>query len=99
VNSIQITDGILVCPRCHDSHSCLHHGRLTVYHRCEDEARLTRIDVSNGSALIKRIDSEGSGNPSSRRNGLAIDFYCELCDLSSELTIAQHKGQTLLAWR
>jgi hypothetical protein len=99
MNSIQIADGILVCPHCHDSHSCLHHGVLTVYHRREDESRLTRIGVRNGSALIERVDSDGSGNPSSRRDGLAIHFYCELCDLSSELTIAQHKGQTLLAWR
>jgi hypothetical protein len=99
MNSIRITDGVLVCPRCHDSHSYLHHGALTVYHLREDEPRLTRIGVRNGSALIERVDSDASGNPSSRRDGLAIYFDCEICGTSSELTIAQHKGQTLLAWR
>jgi hypothetical protein len=48
--------------------------------------------------------SEGSGNPSSRRQGLAIRFFCEGCggadsDDIIELTVAQHKGSTELAWR
>ena len=99
MNSIRITDGILVCPRCHDSHSYLHHGRVTVYDRREDDPRPIKIEVAGGAALIKRVDSDGSGNPSSRRDGLAIHFECEICGLTSELTIAQHKGQSLIGWR
>jgi hypothetical protein len=99
MNSVRTTDDILVCPRCHDSHSYLHHGKVTVYDRREGAPRLTKIEVLNGAALIKRVDSDGSGNPSTRRDGLAIHFECEICGLSSELTIAQHKGQTWLGWR
>ena len=47
----------------------------------------------------KEIDSKRSGNPSLRRHGLAICFECEFCGRTIELTIAQHKGQSLLAWR
>ena len=50
-------------------------------------------------ALTSEIDNKGSGNPSWRRHGLAICFECEFCGRTSELTIAQHKGQSLLAWR
>jgi hypothetical protein len=39
------------------------------------------------------------GNPSSRRNGVVIRFWCEDCDVISELTLEQHKGNTLLRWR
>jgi hypothetical protein len=29
-------------------------------------------------------------NPSSRRNGIAIRFWCENCDALAELTLEQH---------
>jgi hypothetical protein len=39
------------------------------------------------------------GNPSSRRGGVAIRFWCEGCDSAPELTLEQHKGETHLHWR
>jgi hypothetical protein len=37
-------------------------------------------------------------NPSSRRGGIAIRFWCEGCPFISELTLAQHKGSTEVEW-
>ena len=42
------------------------------------------------------IDALLEGNPSGRRQGVTIRFWCEGCAQRSVLTIAQHKGATLL---
>ena len=34
------------------------------------------------------------GNPSSRRDGVAIELICEECHQSTEISFAQHKGET-----
>ena len=101
MNSIRIKDDdVLECPYCPDkAESYLHHGRVMVYERHEDEPKVKKTEVSKGTAFTSEIDNNGSGNPSFRRNGLAICFECEFCGRTSELTIAQHKGQCLLAWR
>ncbi|HXU03825.1 MAG TPA: hypothetical protein VN903_22825, partial [Polyangia bacterium] len=41
----------------------------------------------------------GYKNPSGRRDGIAIDLWCESCKEGSTLTIAQHKGMTAIGWR
>jgi hypothetical protein len=87
----------LSCPQCRGEN--LHHGRVTIYDRDEDASRVTKIEVWDHAAQIKKINNEESGNPSLRRYGLAIQFWCEQCDTSSELTVAQHKGQSLIGWR
>ena len=101
MNNIQIKDDdVLACPHCpNEIESYLHHGRVTVYARREDEPLVTITEVNNGVAHTKELDSRRSGNPSFRRDGVAICFECEFCGRTSELTIAQHKGQSLLAWR
>lgn len=38
-------------------------------------------------------------NPSARRHGIAIKFWCEECPNISLLCIAQHKGSSLISWR
>jgi hypothetical protein len=101
MNNIRIKDDdVLECPHCPNAiESYLHHGKVTVYARHEDAPRVTKIEVNNGVAHTNETDDNGSGNPSFRRDGVAICFECELCGRTSELTIAQHKGQSLLAWR
>lgn len=89
--------GVLLCPRCGES--TLHHGSMTVYSRPEDGARTTEVTISGKRIRGATTPSAGSRNPSSRRDGLAIRFECECCGGGMELTIAQHKGATLLEWR
>jgi hypothetical protein len=87
----------ITCPHCRGEY--LHHGRVTVYGRDEDAPRVTKIEVWDHSAQINKISNEESGNPSLRRRGLAIQFWREQCDASSELIVAQHKGQSIIGWR
>lgn len=92
----------LECPRC--GASLLHHGAVTVFDRGEDADRETMTTISGGTVSMATVESGGSGNPSGRRDGLAIRFWCEGCggdtpDDVIELTIAQHKGATEIGWR
>jgi hypothetical protein len=88
----------LCCPGCGDNF--LHHDRVTIFDRCEDENECIVTEVNeDGHISIKK--SDGLRNPSVRRHGIAIRFWCEHCgpDNPFDLTIAQHKGETRLAWR
>ena len=93
----------LLCPRCGNSY--LHHRGVVAYDRSEDAETVLKTSVEVGKTTVQLVAQADSGNPSSRRDGLVIQFWCENCgggdDGSSviELTVAQHKGETEVAWR
>lgn len=92
----------LHCPRCGSIN--LHQAGAVFYERGEDDTQTLKITVSNFSSKTEVIQSVGSGNPSMRRDGMVILFNCEGCNHFDkapelELTIAQHKGSTFLAWK
>jgi uncharacterized protein YbaR (Trm112 family) len=90
---------VLVCPGCRGSY--LHHMRIRAYdRRCEDDARVVRTTIGVGveGAQLERVENDHS-NPSSRRDGIVIEFWCENCDRDPELTIVQQKGKTFIEWR
>jgi len=69
-----------------------------------DQCDIVSEEISGPSSVshqlnVSHIKNEGSGNPSARRHGLAIHFYCEHCGDGIELTLAQHKGHSTLEWR
>lgn len=84
----------LLCPRCDSEY--LHQIGVTFYDRPQEDGPVTIVRHGSMADL-------GYDNPSSRRDGLAVAFYCENCDPHAmagiELTFAQHKGTTQLAWR
>ena len=90
----------LACPRCGGLY--LRHCGVTIYERGEDD-KLTKVTVVDWAALsVKTVESRRTKNPSSRRHGLAIRFYCETCHNgieALELAIEQHKGATFMRWR
>ena len=86
----------LVCPGCGGEN--LHHGKVTVFKRREDEETVKVITVLDDGIEQKGMLSHLSGNPSSRRDGLRIAFWCENCDANPELVVSQHKGNTSLYW-
>jgi hypothetical protein len=89
---------VLQCPNCGEFN--LHHGSVRVYDRAgEDCERVAVTDVAYGKAETAHVLSSDSGNPSLRRSGLAIAFWCEHCTVHAELTLAQHKGSSFLKWR
>ena len=90
------TECALCCPTC-GGDSQMHHRGVTVFDRSED-AETTTVTTIDGAVSMASMPSRESANPSSRRDGIAIQFECEVCG-PMELTIAQHKGRELLEWR
>nr|AWM01285.1 hypothetical protein CIT40_15420 [Bradyrhizobium amphicarpaeae] len=87
----------LACPRCGGEY--LHHTGAVFFDRGEDAESVVKI-VVDGSSTTTSIDS-GACNPSSRRHGMFVKFFCEQCSTNDDilqLNIAQHKGATELSW-
>lgn len=106
---LKMENGMLACPRC-DSLN-LHHERVEVFDRREDQTSGTHVTVNGMDALHCRgcnpnpatpgvmMDATMTDNPSSRRSGLIVGMWCEQCHERSLLLIHQHKGSTYLEWR
>lgn len=81
---------VLKCPGC--GSSCgLHHYRVEVFEREQDDRFGLHVSVQDGKVTE---DQDMTDNPSSRRHGLSVFFWCECCNEMPVLHIAQHKGQT-----
>jgi hypothetical protein len=102
-----IDGGSLVCPSCNNTN--LHQLNVTVYERGEDDSYTTVIAQNKHEVYASKFKSEDTCNPSSRRNGLLLEFMCEHCHESDSekgwstekpflLGISQHKGDTLMQW-
>jgi len=91
----------LYCPVCQGPN--IHQGRVAVFQRGEDGVKTFQTIVSGEKADVAVVDSSQCANPSSRRQGLRIEFDCENCHSREPntfiaLTISQHKGFTELSW-
>lgn len=84
----------LICPYC--GSEFLHHDEVTVYNRRGEDAQEGLVARIQGSGVMLKTSQEG--NPSSRRSGLTIHFWCEGCEHIPVLTIVQHKGVTFVEW-
>tara|TARA_R100001244_G_C5162413_1_gene131116 strand:+ start:95 stop:421 length:327 start_codon:yes stop_codon:yes gene_type:complete len=83
-----------MCPYCRGNN--LHQDKVAVWFGGE-------MSPFNDIQVV--VDQEGisegtsqEGNPSSRRDGLLIRFWCETCDNIPSLSISQHKGSTFIQW-
>ena len=82
------------CPYC--GFGYLHHGTLTDFYRVEDGPEIIH---SIEAGRVYRLENPGPMlNPSARRDGLTLEFWCEGCGQHPLLTIAQHKGRTVIQW-
>lgn len=99
MNKLRVDDqDVLRCPKCGADH--LHHEAITICGRNEDAEMVLRTVVEGGVSRTDLCGNASSRNPSGRRDGLFIRFRCEICGGDDmELTIAQHKGQTIVEWR
>jgi hypothetical protein len=79
----------LKCPSCGESN--LHHERVEVFYRIEDAPTGSRAVVDAGKVSM---DTDITGNPSERRDGLSIHFRCEHCPAKPIFHVLQHKGST-----
>jgi hypothetical protein len=91
----------LYCPRCNENN--LHLRRTVHYCRTEDDPLITVVSVDNisGFTTVDKMNNDESNNPSSRRDGMQLLFYCE-SDCTEHkpliLNISQHKGTTNFEW-
>lgn len=92
--AVQLDRKVLLCPVC--GRGNLHHSYVTVYERDEEDADTGRTVSIQRDVTV--ADGEMDGNPSGRRNGLKINFWCEHCIHTVTLKLAQHQGATLLEW-
>jgi len=94
---VRLSGNLLLCPRC--GSATLHRFCVTTFERLEDAETTSITHIESGRTSVSVAPSEDCRDPSSRRHGLGIGFWCEDCDGRAELTIGQHKGLTLLDWR
>lgn len=85
----------MCCPACGEQE--LHHYRVDVFEPDKEDSK-TGLHSSITSKSVA-TDGNLNGNPSARRHGLAIHFWCEQCLALSVLSLAQHKGQSNLDFR
>jgi len=102
-------DSPLLCPVCHEAN--LHHTSVEAYFRPEEDSPIGTMvgATSHGTVTVDPQANMVRKNPSTRRNGMRIKFFCEHChagdptenDFISEyyaLVITQHKGTTYMCW-
>lgn len=100
-------DNALVCPVCGGNN--LHQEGVTLYERVMDANTVLVTHVRSGDISVAPLPATKAGNPSSDRNALAVEFWCENChgELNGmnpkyvkyfRLQIQQHKGTTFLDW-
>ena len=102
-NEVRVEDGDLLCPNCNEVY--LHSDTVYVYNREEDADKVSVTTVHTNDEVVRSMPPHDlSGNPSGRRHGIKIAFYCEGCHdwgRNSDryyLNIAQHKGVTFMYW-
>ncbi len=94
----------LLCPCCGGTY--LHHDTVFVFNRREDAEMVNKTTVEGTRVVTEVVEDRTSGNPSGRRTGLSVDFWCELCGVDKDgeptknmrLHILQHKGNTFMQW-
>ncbi len=100
-------DNVLLCPCCGGEN--LHHEAVTIYDRFEDAPDVRVTTVEGNEFVSSTVPNDTSANPSSRRHGVGVDFWCESCHGESNskpakftehfvLQLQQHKGSTYLDW-
>jgi len=99
---------VISCPVCGGGQ--LHQGKVEVWDRKQDDVEGIHVVIPHPSGQVVLDGEVDAGNPSPRRQGLAIDFMCERCHYKPfanpsrkvrdpfTLYIFQHKGTTYMSW-
>jgi len=78
------------CAEC--GYEYIHQYRVEVFERHEDEKECLHVIIENGLS----VDRSNKSNPSLRRQGIRIKFYCEGCAYDTVVELLQHKGETFI---
>lgn len=85
---------VMLCPFCDDNN--VHHQSVTVYERDSEDGESVYL-YSGDQSPAWRDCSQNYANPSDRRNGLGIKFWCE-SGHEWVMYLAQHKGETHITY-
>lgn len=85
---------LLTCPSCGGEY--LHHDGIEWFDRAEDAETGDHVSVNKLGVVVNH---SLVGNPSPRRGGLFVTFWCEGCDRRARFELIQHKGQTFVELR
>lgn len=83
----------LLCPACDSEY--ITYNAVHIFNRKEDAKYGHHVTVYDGEI---HQDGYMTDNPSPRRGGIRLKFYCEMCGGSFYLVLAQHKGTTQVLW-
>jgi len=92
---------VLACPAC--GFGFMHQCGVEVFSRDEEDSETGQhVSVNHGEqASVTNVVTTAEGNPSRRRDGIKIKFWCEDCrnkESPYELVIRQHKGNEHMFW-
>jgi hypothetical protein len=96
---VKFEENRICCPICGDAYG-MHHTKIEIFNRSSDDMITNHYIFQNGK-ISNNYDGKKANeeNPSLRRSGIKIKFYCESCnDKEFTLCLAQHKGSTFLYW-
>ena len=86
---------VLHCPHCGDIY--LHYVDIHVFNREKEDADKGLHCFIKGTSVS--VDTNACDrNPSERRNGIKIKFWCESCFKEAILDIVCHKGNIFVGW-
>ena len=85
----------LICPVCNGEN--LHQRAVGVYHHTSNDNRGVLVDP-NGECTVHTNIHANILNPSNEREGMRINFWCEIECKVPDLLLYQHKGTTYLEW-
>lgn len=101
---------LLMCPVCGGRN--LHQYRVDAFFRQrEDSPSGTHVRTGSTGCSAEdhvcgapggnstTIDENMAGNPSDRRDGMVVSFWCEGGCADPMLAIVQHKGETMIYWQ
>lgn len=91
---IFVDNAYMTCPNCGGEH--LHQDRCEVYWR-QSEGGPSDTIISSTAESTKQSGVQDR-NPSDKRDGVLIRFWCENCSAHPELAVYQHKGNTIVRW-
>ena len=89
----------LICPICDGEY--LHQQAVGVYHNPFDSRREDSqgfLVTPDGECMVHTRLHAGVLNPSDRRDGMRISFWCESSCKVPDLLMLQHKGTTYMRW-
>lgn len=69
-----------------------------MWRRAEDDTLGSNIQIDSDPSVAPKPFTGQQSNPSSRRDAVAISFWCEHCLVNADLVISQHKGVSILNW-